>query len=240
MGRTSFGRPLDGNVALGHDIDGKVIKGNWRTYPELAAAGVWTTPADLSKVLITLYNGYSHRSPALLGASTVRAAIQPQGPSPYGLGFETSGKGETLRVGHGGATEGYEAQYWLYPKTGDGAVVMTNGARGWSLILEVLRSMSSIYGWPDFKPDHRPRIALSPAALRSLAGTFRPAGASGGDALIVSVEGDHLLMSAPFGVWHMLPASAHEFFDTDSGISADFDQDGRQISMGGMTLVRGP
>jgi hypothetical protein len=166
--------------------------------------------------------------------------MQPQGPSPYGLGFETSGTGESLRIGHGGATDGYEAQYWLYPKTGDGAVVMTNGERGWSLILEVLRSMSSVYGWPDFKPDHRTKIVLPPATLQSLTGSFRPAGAAGGDALVVTVEGDHLLMKAPFGLWHMLPASSHEFFDTDSGLSATFDKSGRQISIGGMTLVREP
>jgi len=38
------------NTAKGHHTDGLMIKGNWHTYPELAAAGLWTTPTDLENL----------------------------------------------------------------------------------------------------------------------------------------------------------------------------------------------
>jgi hypothetical protein len=240
MDRTSYLRPIDGNAASAHDVNGKRIGGGWRLYPELAAAGIWTTPSDLAKVLIALDDAYSGRRHALLKPSTIRSMMQPQAPSPYGLGFETSGTGNAFRIGHGGGGEGFKAQYWLYPTTGDGAVVMTNGERGWSLVLEILRSISAAYGWADFKPDHRTRVTLSASALQLLAGTFRPAGATSGDALVVTVDGDHPLMKAPFGIWHMLPASPRDFFDTDTSLTATFDQNGRQLSAGGMTFMRQP
>jgi len=240
MRRSSFAAPLDANAAPGHDATGKLLDGNWRIYPELAAAGLWTTPSDLARILIALHNGYRGRGPALLKTATVRMLIQPRAPGPYGLGFETSGTGKTFRLGHGGSSEGYKAQYWIYPANGDGAVVMTNGERGLGLVLELLRSISSVYGWPDFKPEYRTRITLGAAALQAFAGRYSPAGGSKDDALVVTVEGDHLLLRAPFGRWRMLPGSAHDFFDTDTGLTATFDGGANEISIGGKTLVRQP
>ncbi|MBN1270891.1 MAG: beta-lactamase family protein [Candidatus Aminicenantes bacterium] len=36
-------------AAAGHRMNGRMIKGNWHTYPEMAAAGLWTTPTDLCR-----------------------------------------------------------------------------------------------------------------------------------------------------------------------------------------------
>jgi CubicO group peptidase (beta-lactamase class C family) len=240
MSRTSIGHPLDANVAFGHDAQGKELPGHWRVYPELAAAGYWTTPSDLAKILIALYDGYSGRGHRLLKIDTVRALTQLQSPSPYGLGFETSGNGDALRVGHGGGADGYKAQYWIHPATGDGAAIMTNGDRGWSLIDEILRSISSVYDWPDFKPEVRKRITLDPAKMRSLAGSYRPEGVTTADLLTVVVEGDHLLVKARFAQWQMLPQSAHQFFDLETGLTAMFDDAGKKISVGGLTFARQP
>jgi hypothetical protein len=115
---------------------------------------------------------------------------------------------------------------------------MTNGERGWGLVLELLRSISSVYNWPDFKPERRTRVMLDPARLESLTGSYRPAGTADGDALIVTVEGDHLLLQAPFGRWQMLPGSAHDFFDADTGLSATFDAEANKVDIGGKTLIR--
>src|ERR1043166_84851 len=48
MTRSTFEQPLpkrlEGNAASGHGADGATIAGRWHTYPEMTAAGLWTTP----------------------------------------------------------------------------------------------------------------------------------------------------------------------------------------------------
>jgi CubicO group peptidase (beta-lactamase class C family) len=48
---STFDQPLPKNVsslaATPYRGDGKPVKGGWHTYPEIAAAGLWTTPSDL-------------------------------------------------------------------------------------------------------------------------------------------------------------------------------------------------
>jgi CubicO group peptidase (beta-lactamase class C family) len=41
-------------AASGARADGKVIPGKWHIYPEMAAAGLWTTPTDLAKLCIEI------------------------------------------------------------------------------------------------------------------------------------------------------------------------------------------
>ena len=43
-------------AATGHQSDGKPIAGRWHTYPEIAAAGLWTTPSDLARFAIEVQN----------------------------------------------------------------------------------------------------------------------------------------------------------------------------------------
>jgi len=43
--------PLTNNAAAGYHEDLTVYEGRYRTYPELAAAGLWTTPTDLALFL---------------------------------------------------------------------------------------------------------------------------------------------------------------------------------------------
>src|SRR5262249_44860467 len=38
--------PLSAKAASGYRADGKLVPGKYHTYPEMAAAGLWTTPTD--------------------------------------------------------------------------------------------------------------------------------------------------------------------------------------------------
>ena len=41
-------------AASGHRQDGNLVKGKIHVYPEMAAAGLWTTPTDLAKFAIEM------------------------------------------------------------------------------------------------------------------------------------------------------------------------------------------
>ena len=56
MERSTFQQPLppglDANAARAHSREGQAMGPKWRVYPELAAAGLWTTPSDLARFAI--------------------------------------------------------------------------------------------------------------------------------------------------------------------------------------------
>ena len=56
MDDSTYEQPLPearrGAAAAGHASDGKLLPGRCHTYPEMAAAGLWTTPSDLAKFLL--------------------------------------------------------------------------------------------------------------------------------------------------------------------------------------------
>ena len=61
MTRSTYEQPLptalEDKAATGHDSQGRPIKGKYHTYPEMAAAGLWTTPSELARVVLELQTG---------------------------------------------------------------------------------------------------------------------------------------------------------------------------------------
>jgi CubicO group peptidase (beta-lactamase class C family) len=150
MTHSTFDQPLpkalEANAATAHDSKGEPIKGKYHTYPEMTAAGLWTTPSDLAKVVIELQTGGHVLKPATQREMLTKVL------GDYGLGL---GLGETdgqKHFSHGGSNEGFRCMMFGYLTGGRGAVVMTNGDRGEPLADEILRSIAIEYDWPDYKP----------------------------------------------------------------------------------------
>lgn len=135
-----------GDAAGGHRSDGKLLPGRYHTYPEMAAAGLWTTPTDLARFLLEIDKGRHGRS-AIISEAMAREMTTAQKPG-YGLGFSLSGIGPAMGFGHGGSNEGFKCQMTAYLEGGRGAVVMTNGDRGGFVAAEVMRAIALEYGWP--------------------------------------------------------------------------------------------
>jgi CubicO group peptidase (beta-lactamase class C family) len=168
MSESTFAQPLPDRLAaaaaVGHGEDGAPIQGRWRTYPEQAAAGLWTTPTELARFLLDIRGAYLGSSDAALEPATVQEMLS-SGPGGWGLGFWVEGAGDTLVIGHGGGNRGYRSYMVLYPVAGDGVVVMTNAQGGSELRMEVVRAVSRVYGWPHYRPSVRsPRRIVLPAA----------------------------------------------------------------------------
>jgi len=71
------------------------LPGGWRVVPELAAGGLWSTPADLAKLLILIARAYRGERNPLMSKKTSEEMMTPQGGGPYGLGGAASGSGST-------------------------------------------------------------------------------------------------------------------------------------------------
>jgi len=151
MRSSTFVQPLPQAVvrkaASAHDPKGAVIPGARHTYPEYAAAGLWTTPSDYGRFLIALQRAYSGEPRAILDRAPARTMLTPV-LSGYGLGMIIEPRGQRLAIQHSGGNEGFQCHSFAFlDGSRQGVVIMTNGSGGWRLAREVLAAMETAYGW---------------------------------------------------------------------------------------------
>jgi CubicO group peptidase (beta-lactamase class C family) len=151
MKQSGFDQPLPAerskNVAKGFDENAKLIGGGSYVYPEMAAAGLWTTPSDLARFMMNISGCYRGEK-GLLKQSTVQEMLTKL-PGAGGLGFGVDGSGTPAkRFRHSGGNYGYTCYAVAFTDVGRGIVVMTNSANGTALIRELSRTISRVYGWP--------------------------------------------------------------------------------------------
>ena len=56
----------------------KKLKAVGIPYPELAAAGLWTTPTDLSQLILEIQKSANGKSNRLLSSATTKLMLTPQ------------------------------------------------------------------------------------------------------------------------------------------------------------------
>jgi CubicO group peptidase (beta-lactamase class C family) len=158
MGMTdsSFDQPPDAALAAratsGHFSDGKELPGRFHLFPEHAAAGLWSTPTDLAKLLVQLAHTWQGFSSIFLHRQTLQEILTPQNGGPYGLGAAIAGDGASLVLMKRGQNIGYQGYLILYPATGQGMVVMTNSDNGSKLAEALIKRAAAAYDWPDLPP----------------------------------------------------------------------------------------
>ena len=149
MSDSSYQQPLPGSwatrTATGTYRDGKAVHGKWHVYPEMAAAGLWTTPTDLAKFAIEIALSKRGKSNKVLSQQTTEEMLTPV-LEGAGLGFFVS-KDRPGEFGHNGADEGFQALLVMNTDTGQGAAIMANSDSGILVASEVLRGIAKEYGW---------------------------------------------------------------------------------------------
>jgi len=154
MDQSTYEQPLPkvlvDQAAFGHRKDKGVIPGNYHGYPEMAAAGLWTTPTDLAKVVIDLAKSASQGQGKILSQKTAAQMLTIE-KGVFGLGITVQGEGSKRRFGHGGANEGYRCEMLGFPATGQGLVIMTNSDTGGAMFAEVIKAAAEAYAWPSLE-----------------------------------------------------------------------------------------
>src|SRR5260370_27722607 len=170
------------------------IPGGAHIYPEMAAAGLWTTASDLARYGIEIQRSLSGKSNRVLSQDFTRQMLTP-GKGNWGLGLEIGGSTNDPYVSHGGVNAGFEALLVAYEHHGDGAVIMANARGGTALAYEVIESIANEYGWLDFHPVVHTQIKLNPAVLARYAGNYEFSdGLTPGLTITVTLEGDQLVV----------------------------------------------
>jgi CubicO group peptidase (beta-lactamase class C family) len=159
MADSTFAQPLPAwlvaGAATGHHPGPVPVPGRWHTYPEMAAAGLWSTAGDLARFLLAIRAGITGAPGALLPQELAEAmASQVVDGTPYGLGLTLKPPGS---IGHSGNDQGFENHAMVYVESGQGLVMMTNAFYGQVLIHEVVvPALHKALGWPGSEPAPAP------------------------------------------------------------------------------------
>ena len=178
MNDSTFAQPLPSallaRAAPPHDRRGAPYAGGPYTYPELAAAGMWTTPTDLAKFVLEVQraaSGESKGGKGVLSQEMARTMLAPV-QKGYALGYQVEGTGTAASFAHGGSNMGYQNTLFAYTAHGDGAIVMTNGDAGGELAQSVIRAIAAEYKWPSQQTKLRKAVALDAARRAALPGRY--------------------------------------------------------------------
>jgi CubicO group peptidase (beta-lactamase class C family) len=225
MSASTYEQPLPearvAAAAAGYRGDGTQIPGKRNVYPEMAAAGLWTTPSDLARFALGLQ--------AMLegnGGPLTRASAQDmlrERKDHYALGLRL----EEPYFTHGGADEGFRALLYAHATKGYGIAMMTNSDSGTELMNEILRSAGVAYAWDEFQGAPVKVAKLAPEQLNGFAGRYRY---DEGSALMVSVRGarleGRLTLRPPF---ELIPVEANTFVRRDEETRFVFGAEGLQV-----------
>jgi CubicO group peptidase (beta-lactamase class C family) len=173
-----------GQVARGHHLDGTPLSGGWRVQPELAGAGLWTTPSDLSRVGVEVEHAVAGRS-ALLSHGLATGMTTSQVPGGYGLGTSVEDDGSRLRFGHTGGNAGYGCWLFTWPATHTSMAVMVNNEMAEEVLRPILAAAEHHHG-PTGSAQHR-----TPAELT---GTYR---LRDGYLVTITKDGDDFTLHTP-------------------------------------------
>ena len=226
MTHSTYEQPLPKKLwplaAAPYDDKGEPVKGGWHTYPEMAPAGLWTTPSDLAHMAIEVQNEYVGKSNKILSQKMVREMLTRQ-KDDWGLGFALP-QGQKARFAHGGQNAGYSCDLQVYAD-GPGLVVMTNSDGGEFLIQELLRAVAKEYSWPDFQPVEHALVKIDPAILSAYAGIYEEPETG---KITVSMKNKTLYLQAPqLGPepQELYPESSTNFFILSNDVTFTFRKD---------------
>ncbi len=222
MTNSTYSQPLPNDwrkkAASGHRPDGKLVEGKIHIYPEMQAAGLWTTPTDLAKFAIEVQLSVAGRSNKVLSKEMTEKMVTPF-MEEVGLGFFVEKHGKALYFGHGGADEGFRAELLVNKDKGYGAVVMANSDNG-QILREVLRGVALEYGWDEFLPAAHEIVTVDSTKLDEYVGRFQV----NPDRVLTVTKEDSRLYAEPTEAprVELLPLSEISFIRRDQNIQYTF------------------
>ena len=233
MERSTYEQPLprDGqdDIAVGYRSDGTPVPGGWHTYPEQAAAGLWTTPGELARYAREVQRARRGESGRVLCSGLVREMLTPD-EDDWGLGPAISEDGERFR--HGGSNRGFRSTFSASIAGGEGVFVMTNSDAGSPLAAEIAITVADAYGWSGPRAREVVPVEVEAETLARYVGSYL---AAGGFELEVGLEVEELVLSSPGRRARLWPLGGATFF-----LAADPAREVRFVEAAGeMELVMG-
>ena len=154
MLNSTYEQPLPDSLldlaGSGYYADGVAVPGGHHVYPEIAAAGLWTTSADLARFIIELQLSLRGESNKVLTRENAELFIT-EVESDYGLGIALRSLRGPPYFWHAGANDGFRCAMIAHISRGHGLVIMTNSDNGQPKLTEaVIKLVGRREGWPGY------------------------------------------------------------------------------------------
>jgi CubicO group peptidase (beta-lactamase class C family) len=243
MSASTYEQPLPesrwGEAAIAYRGDGSVVDGSWHVYPEMAAAGLWTTPSDLARFAMSIQTALAGEAHPVLSAETLARMLEPQLGEGYGLGLGLPVDGAFF--GHGGSNEGFRCNLMAEMDGRSGIAIMTNSDRGGALGREFLITVAREEGWEAFKPQVKTVVDLPQARLEGLVGRYSTEGPPG--AVEIYLEDSDIWARSEWDGQssRFYAESETHLFDADDGMRIEVVWDGKAataLKAGGLDFQR--
>jgi CubicO group peptidase (beta-lactamase class C family) len=218
-------------LATGYRENGKAIPGKYNTYPEEAAAGLWTNPTDLSKYIIETQLALQGKSHKVLDQATTKLRLTPYIDKSAAMGVFIANLDSNKYFNHNGANEGFRSDYTGSMEGGNGVVVMVNSDDG-GIINEVVNSVAKVYGFKGlYHVLIRHSATVADTVLQTYTGDYEL-----GPKFILTVtrEGNHLYgQPTGQGKQELFPESQTKFFIKGAPVEIEFvkDEKGKVVKL---------
>lgn len=242
MTHSSYEQPLPPALAAttagGQYADQKPVKGRWHIYPEMAAAGLWTTPTDLARFAIEVQQAYAGRSSKVISPATARLMLT-EVKGGDGLGVFLQGTGNALTFSHGGRDEGFDAFFIATASTGQGLAVMINANDDSRMTDRIVDFVAKKYHWPSassYVPPVASAVEVPPAQLQSYTGRYELS--NNNMITFVVADGRLSLLSGGLPDEEFVALGNDQFASTDRNLRVTFTRDAAH-DITGLTWVNG-
>lgn len=217
-----LGKEFQGNVSAAYDAEGKIITGFWHNYPERAAAGLWTTPADLAKYCMEIQQVLAGKGDGILSRETIEMMLSRH-QNDWGLGPSLRWEHDSLIFMHGGKNAGFTNNLISFANRGNAVIVMTNADNGRQLISEIEMAVSSYYNWGISEQRIVETIELPIETLNRYAGNYRLRDRD--IELNFTADDGRMVAIGEVGLFQFVPLSDSKFIDAESGFEIEFQRD---------------
>ncbi|QHV99766.1 serine hydrolase [Spirosoma endbachense] len=231
MQASTYQQPLPADkaraTARGHYGDRSLVKGHWHIYPEMAAAGLWTTPSDLARFAISIQNAFAGKAGALLTQQMTKQMLTDQKDND-GLGVFLQGEGHTMRFGHNGRDEGFDALMTATVETGQGVAIMINANDNSQMLGRIVDAIAKEYKWPGYAaktPATRTVVPVNPKELTAFEGRYELA--NNRMITFLAENGRLFTLVDGFADEEFVPETPTHFASTDREVSITFNPDAK-------------
>jgi CubicO group peptidase (beta-lactamase class C family) len=221
------------NIASGHDQYGECVNGKYHLYPEMAAAGLWSTATDLAKFVIYIQNGFSNPDLEFLTSDLIKTMLQPQiNAMANGLGTVLQNLNNEVVFEHDGQDHGFIARYRGLVQQKLGFVMMMNAyENGWYLMEEIGNSIADVYGWRHFSPTCKNIYLCDKNLYNKFEGVYTER--ENNREIVIQTNGECLFLkeSPAMPKIKLYSESNHCYFTLEANHYVEFSHDTQQLLM---------
>lgn len=217
---SSFAQPMPDYLqhrrAIGYN--NKLQPYPYKLFPFKAAGGVWTTPSDMARFVLTLFEDYQGQNNILSTAMTTNVFSRDR----IRLGFSKifNDSSDDLVFRHYGSNQGFTCYLIGSLVNRQAIVIMTNSDNGFDFLDYTARAVAEFYKWDYLQPTVHQKHIIDSADLSNYVSQFN----YNNDLLGFEVEDNALVLTFNSSAkqQRLIPIGKSEFISTEDSVKYQF------------------